>query len=111
LIARLDIFRYAGAYERAVGAHLEPGSLNVLLDEPWVLREPQARLEASEVGVRIAFVVCLLNGERGWAVRTDKNNAGMGDHPLTVVEVVSDVHLRTALDLRDGDEVALELVR
>ncbi len=102
--------RYADAYERAVGVQLEPGSLNVLLHEPWVLREPQARLEASEAGVGMAFVPCRLNGERCWAIRTDKNNAGMGDHPLTVVEVVSDVHLRTALDLQDGDEVVLELV-
>jgi len=94
-----------------VGARLEPGSLNVVLDEPWVMHEPQARLEASEVGVGIAFVPCRLDSERCWVVRTDRNNAGTGNHPLTVVEVVSTVHLRTALNLQDGDEVTLNLVR
>ncbi len=99
--------RYSEAYERAVGARLEPGSLNVVLDGPWVMHEPQARLEASEVGVGIGFVSCRLNGEPCWVVRTDRNNAGTGHHPLTVVEVVSRAHLRTALGLEDGDDVNL----
>ncbi len=102
--------RYSDSYERAVGARLEPGSLNVVLDEPWVMHEPRARLEALEVGVGIAFVPCSLNGERCWVVRTDRNNAGTGDHRLTVVEVVSVVHLRTALSLQDGDGVTLDFV-
>ncbi len=74
------------------------------------MHEPRARLEASEVGVGIAFVPCILNGEPCWLVRTDRNNAGTGHHPLTVVEVVSAVHLRTALNLQDGNEVTLDLV-
>lgn len=86
-----------------------PGSLNVVIDEPWVMGEPVARLEASEAGVGISFVPCRLDGERCWAVRTDRNNEGTGDHPLTVVEVVAAVHLRTALHLHDGDEVVLDL--
>jgi CTP-dependent riboflavin kinase len=103
--------RYSHAYERALGAPLEPGSLNVVLAEPWVMHEPQARLEASEVGVGVGFVPCRLNGEPAWVVRTDRNNAGTGHHPLTVVEVVSAAHLRTALGLQDGDDVDLLLGR
>jgi CTP-dependent riboflavin kinase len=100
--------RYSDSYERAIGVRLEPGSLNVLLDVPWVMREPQVRLEPSEAGVGIGLVSCRLNSVLCWVVRTDRNNAGVGGHPLTVVEVVSEVHLRSALDLQDGDEVTLE---
>lgn len=103
--------RYSNAYERAVGAELEPGSLNVVLDEPWVMYQPVARLEASEVGVGVGLVPCRLNDQPCWVVRTDRNNAGTGHHPLTVVEVVSTVHLRTAFGLDDGDEVRLEVGR
>jgi CTP-dependent riboflavin kinase len=100
---------YSDAYEQAVGARLEPGSLNVVLDEPWVMRRPQVRLEASDVGVGVILVACRLNDHPCWVVRTDRNNAGSGHHPLTVVEVVSTVHLRSVLGLNDGDEVRLDV--
>lgn len=103
--------RYSDAYKQAVGAPLEPGSLNVALGEPWVMHQPEARLEASEVGVDIGLVACRLNDQRCWVVRTDKNNAGTRDHPLPVAEVVSTVHLRSALGLHDGDEVRLDVGR
>lgn len=103
--------RYSDAYERAVGARLEPGSLNMVLDEPWVMHEPEVRLEASEVGVRVGLVRCRVNGEPCWALRTDRNNTATGHHPLNVVEVVSTVHLRTALGLKDGDDVSLDVGR
>lgn len=101
--------RYSDAYERAAGVRLEPGSLNVVLDEPWVMGDPEVRLEAAEVGVGVSLVSCRLNDYDCWLIRTDKNNAGLGDHPLTVVEVVAPVHLRTELRLEDGDEVALHV--
>lgn len=103
--------RYSSAYEQAVGARLEPGSLNVVLDEPWVMQLPEARLEPTEVGVGVGvgLVSCRLNDQPCWIVRTDRNNAGNGHHPQTVVEVVSTVHLRSALGLHDGDEVFLQV--
>jgi CTP-dependent riboflavin kinase len=99
--------RYADAYERAAGVRLEPGSLNIVLDEPWVMGVPEVRLEACEVGVGIGLIACRLDDHDCWIMRTDKNDAGRGDHPLTVVEVVAAVHLRTELSLSDGDEVCL----
>ena len=43
--------RYLEACERAVGVRREPGSRNVVLDKPWVMDRPLARLEASDVGM------------------------------------------------------------
>lgn len=101
--------RYADAYERIAGAALVPGSLNLVLDEPWVMGPVDVRLEAAEAGVGMGFVRCRVDGVDCLVVRTDRNDAGTGDHPRTVVEVVSTVHLRTALGLADGDEVVLEI--
>ena len=101
--------RYADAYERVVGVRLQPGSLNVVLDEPWVMGTPDVRLDAVESGVGVGLVSCHLNGSPCWILRTDKNNTGMGDHPLTVVEIVATAHLRTLLSLADGDEVVLHV--
>ena len=88
---------------------LEPGSLNVVLHEPWVMREAEVRLEAAEVGVGIGLVPCRLNDFDCWIIRTDKNDSGSGDHPLTVVEIVASRHLRSELSLEDGDEVSIHL--
>ena len=98
-----------GAYERAVGVALEPGSLNVVIDRPWAMQQPTVRLEADAVGVGLGFVRCQVGGLSGWIVRTDKNNQGWGDHGLDVLEIVSPVHLRTALGLVDGDDVVVEV--
>jgi CTP-dependent riboflavin kinase len=103
--------RDAEAYERGVGVRLEPGSLNIVLDEPWVMGDPAVRLDVTEVGVGVGLVPCTLGDLACWVLRTDRNDAGIGDHPLTVVEVVATVHLRTELLLSDGDEVALHLLR
>ena len=103
------MIRYAAAYERAVGVALEPGSLNVVIDRPWAMQQPTVRLEAEEVGVGIGLVRCQVGGLSGWIVRTDKNNQGWGDHGLDVLEIVSPVHLRTALGLVDGDDVVVEV--
>jgi CTP-dependent riboflavin kinase len=103
--------RYSDAYTRAVGVELEPGSLNVVLEGPWVMEQPDARLEADEAGVGISLQRCTLNGLSCWILRTEKDNNGVGDHALSVLEIVSPLHLRTALGLHDGDDVQVEIER
>jgi len=101
--------RYRDVYERVTGAALVQGSLNVVLDEPWVLGTPSIRLEPAEVGVGMNIVPCEIEGIPAFILRTDKNNSGDGDHPATVVEIAASVHLRAALGLRDGDRVEVVL--
>lgn len=100
---------YSAEYSRAVGVTLEPGSLNVVLDRPWVMRHPDVRLEAEVVGVDVGLVRCRFNGFDCWVLRTDKNNRGEGDHALDVIEIVSPMHLRNTLGIADGDEVVIEV--
>ena len=38
-----------GGLRASRGSALEPGSLNVVLDRPWVMRQPDVRLADSEV--------------------------------------------------------------
>ncbi len=100
---------HADAYQRATGAVLVPGSLNLVIDRPWIMTKPSVRLEASKVGVGIGLLPCVVGGIACWVFRTDRNNAGQGDHDLNVLEIVSSVHLRTVLGLHDGDEVKVEI--
>lgn len=100
---------YADSYERATGSALVPGSLNLVLDRPWVMTDAEIRLSAVEVGVEISLLPCAVEGIACWVFRTDRNNSGQGDHDLNVLEVLSSVHLRTVLGLQDGDEVTVQI--
>jgi riboflavin kinase, archaea type len=102
---------YADAYERVTGSVLVPGSLNLVLDRPWVMTDAKIRLSAAEVGVEIGLLPCVVEGIACWVFRTDRNNTGRGDHDLNVLEVVSSVHLRTVLGLQDGDEVMVQIAQ
>ena len=95
--------KYADLYRSATGLHLFPGSLNLRLSEPWHAPQRALRLEPPEYGVGMSLVPCEIGGINAFILRTDKNDAGEGDHPPTVVEVAAAVRLRDALGLDDGD--------
>jgi riboflavin kinase len=104
-------------YLAKTGMRFYPGTLNVRLQEPYSLPKRAIRLEASEYGgtVSVSMVPCLIRSSRSpsgrpaFLLRTDANEAARGHHPKTVVEIACDVRLRDAFDLKDGDEVEIEL--
>ena len=96
---------YADLYEAKTGVLLYPGSLNVVLDAPWYVPAERIRLEPPEYGIGMSIVACRIGGLDAFILRTDKNNAGDGDHPATVIEVAAPVRLRDVLGLEDGSEI------
>ena len=99
------MIEYADLYERETGMRLHPGSLNVVLPEPWVVENAPLRLEPPDIAIGMNIVPCEIAGTAGFILRTDKNNAGLGDHDPRVIEIAAPVHLRSALGVDDGDEV------
>ena len=96
--------RYSDEYQAATGLHLYPGSLNIRLDDPWVLPDDTLRLPAERVGRSVHLVPCSFMGSDCFIFRTDKAELAGGEEHL-VLEVVSTVGLRTAHGLSDGDLV------
>jgi riboflavin kinase len=98
-------------YERKTGLKLFPGTLNVRLSEPYTIPKDCLRLQAHEYdgSVSVNIVPCRLLGQRAFILRTDANELGTGSHPQTVVEIASDVKLRDAYGLSDGDAVSIEI--
>lgn len=98
-------------YRRKTGLDLFPGTLNVRLDRPYRVPRDSLRLDAHEYGGRvgISLVPCRVFGRRAYILRTDANDGGDGDHPPEVIEVATDVKLRDAFDLKDGDLVTVEV--
>jgi len=98
-------------YQRKTGLRLFPGTLNLQLDAPYSLPDDVVRLEAAEYGgtVSVNLVPCTIFGRRAVLLRTDANEQGCGHHPKTIIEIATDVKLREAFHLQDGDEVAVEV--
>lgn len=98
-------------YRRKTGLDLFPGTLNLQLDRPWSIPASPIRLEAREYGgsVSVNFVPCTVFGRRAFILRTDANEEGRGHHPKSLIEIATDVKLRDAFHLRDGDIVEVEI--
>lgn len=105
--------RYDDAYRAATGVELVPGSLNVALDREYRLPSDDERihLSPSEAGVGVSLVPCSIEGQPAYLFRTGRTEAGVGDHPRTVVEVVAGTHFRNDLGFQDGDRVEIVVPR
>ena len=98
-------------YQRKTGMRFDPGTLNVELAEAYSLPDRVIRLEESEYGgtVSVNIVPCLIRGRRAFLLRTDANEEGRGHHPKTIIEIATDVRLRDAFGLEDGDAIEIEI--
>jgi riboflavin kinase, archaea type len=105
------IERLADHYLRKTGLALYPGTLNLQLDEPYSLPQTARRLEKEEYGgtVSVSLQPCRVFGRPAFLLRTDRNAAGDGPHPLTIIEIATDIRLRDAYGLADGDWVEVEI--
>lgn len=107
----LWIERLRDHYLRKTGMLLFPGTLNVLLEEAWFVPPNCLRLDGEEYGgtVTVNIVPCSIFGRPAFILRTAANEEGRGHHPRTIIEIATDVKLRDAHQLRDGDWVEVEV--
>jgi riboflavin kinase len=105
------IDKLSAHYKGKTGMVFFPGTLNVKLEEPFSIPAKCLRLEADEYGgnVSVNLVPCTVLGRSAFILRTDKNEAGLGVHPKTIIEIATDVKLRDVYNLEDGDEIEVEL--
>jgi riboflavin kinase len=107
----LWIERLSSLYEEKTGMRLYAGTLNIELSSPYSLPPDVIRLEANEYGgsVSVSIVPCQIFGRQAFLLRTDQNERGTGHHPRNIIEIATDIRLRDAYQLRDGDSVVVEL--
>jgi riboflavin kinase, archaea type len=97
-------------YEQKTGMRLYPGTLNLELTCPYSLPPDVIRLNAGEYGgrVSVSIVPCRIFGRNAFLLRTDENEDGIGHHPRNIIEIATDIRLRDAYKLEDGDLVEVE---
>jgi riboflavin kinase len=98
-------------YTRKTGIRLFPGTLNLQLERPYRLPARRMRIEKEEYGgtVSVNLVPCRVFGREAFLMRTDQNEAGVGHHPHTIIEIACAVKLRDEYSLMDGDLVEVEV--
>jgi len=89
---------------------LYPGTLNIELSSPYSLPPDVMRLEAHEYGgsVSVSILPCRICDHPAFLLRTDQSERGAGHHPRNIIEIATDIRLRDAYQLKDGDFVDVE---
>lgn len=98
-VAALHIRENAKELKDAIGENLIEGSLNLVLRHPLIfINENAIKFDHDNRFLWPAY----LNGIQVWLYRWQHT-------PLHIVELLSTVHLRKTLNLRDGDKIKVEM--
>ncbi len=99
------------AFEKKLGKKLYNGTLNVKLEQDYVLKGTLDILKKEEYGgdQNVYIKACEVLGHKSYIVRTEKNSNNNGDHPLCMLEIISDICFRETYNLKDEDIVEIKL--
>lgn len=102
--------KISSIFKEKYGIELFAGTLNVELEKEFVLRNTETILP-NEYGGKYKVLIqkCSILGEDAYIVRPENNNVLGGDHPLNIIEIVSEKKLRDKYDLKDNDKVIIEI--
>lgn len=100
-----------GAFEKKLGTKLYNGTLNIELEEDYILDGNLNVLKKEEYGgdQDVYIKECMLLGNKSYIVRTEKNSKKNGDHPLCLLEIISDICFREKYCLKDGETVEIKI--
>lgn len=105
------VSKISGIFKEKYGTELFYGTLNVELEKDFILEDTE-KILPNEYGGNYKVLVqrCKVLGEEAYIVRPENNNALGGDHPLNIIEIVSAKKLRETFNLKDNDEVVIEIL-
>ena len=97
-------------FKEKYGINLFLGTLNIELEQDYILQDTD-KILPNEYGGEYDVLVqeCEILGNKAYIVRPEKNNVLGGDHPLNLIEIVSDKNLRKENNLTDNDEVIIQI--
>lgn len=97
------------AFEKKLGLRLYNGTLNIELAKKFILDGDVKVLHKEEYGgnEEVFIKECKVLGHKSYIVRTEKNSKKGGDHPLNLIEIISDVCFREKYRLKDGDSIKI----
>lgn len=106
-LGKLEVY-----YMQKTGKKLYPGTLNIhLSDAIYPTPRDAIRLEREEYGGRISVSIapCRIFGRKAFILRPDTDTGKFGDPPERILEIATDVGIREAYGVKDGDTVEVEV--
>lgn len=97
------------AFYKKIGLRMFYGTLNIEIDRDYILEGNLDVLHKEEYGgVQEVYIKeCEILGNKAYILRTSKNMTSYGDHPLNILEVISDINFREKYNLKDGDKIQI----
>jgi riboflavin kinase len=100
---------YRKQFNLKLGFDPSPGTLNLKLAEPFFQSEADSIKIEGFVDENGTFGGCncykvMIGDVKGAIVRPERSN-----YPIDLIELIAPVHLRKALNLKDGDELEIIL--
>lgn len=90
---------------------LFPGTLNIEIEEPYIIEDNYQIINGKEYGgtEEVLIKECVVLEEKAYIVRPKRNNAENGDHPLNIIEIISNINFREKYKLRDNDRIEIKI--
>lgn len=87
------------------------GTLNIELEEEYFIKDADLIIEKEEYGgtQKVLVKKCEIFGNKAFIVRAEKNQSKNGDHPISVIEIVSDINFREKYNLKDNDKIEINV--
>ena len=99
------------AFEVKTSLKLFHGTLNVELDKDYILDKNLDVLHKEDYGGMqdVYMKECKVFGHKSYILRTEKNMSKDRDHPLNILEIVSNINFRETYNLKDGDKIEITI--
>lgn len=90
--------------------NLYPGTLNIKLEKSYNL-DADYLIKPEEYGgsFNVQVQKCKVFENTAYIVRSEKNTKDDGDYKQDIIEIVSDINFREKYNLKDGDEIEIEI--
>jgi CTP-dependent riboflavin kinase len=97
------------AFEKKLGKKMFHGTLNIELENNYILDGNIEVLKGTEYGGTqdVYIKECDVLGHKSYIVRTDHNSSENRTHPLNLIEIISDISFREKYNLKDNDIIEI----
>ena len=108
--AKIFVGMMEKAFYKRTGMKLYYGTLNVKLDNLYNLNVDYL-IKPEEYGgtFNVQVQKCKVLGNIAYIVRSEKNINNHGDYKNDIIEIISDINFRELYNLKDGDEIEIEI--
>lgn len=109
--AKMWVGKIEKVFEEKTGIKLYHGTLNIKLEHDYTI-EPDWIIKPEDFGGTENVLVkdCKILGNIAYIVRAEKNQKGKGEHDLKILEIVSDINFRETYDLKDGENIMIQIL-